>query len=111
MDKLIYKQGEFLGDVTNNQAEYGAVLMALRWLYSSVYNASETQVTFVLDSELVVKQILGIYRVKNPNLKAKFLEIKKLIESCKFKVVNFVNVPRVQNSVADDLVNQILNAK
>lgn len=107
---VIFQQGFFLGTATNNQAEYQAVVEALKWL--STMNHEPTNlltINFYLDSELVVKQINGLYKIKDINLKNKYLEIKKLIANSKLMVANFINIPRENNSQADLLVNQTLD--
>ena len=108
--KLIFTGGKYLGQATNNQAEYEAVISALEWLCSE-YSMSNNQysITFYLDSELVVKQLKGIYKVKDLGLKNKKLAIEKLVANCKIKVENYVHIPRESNSVADKKVNQILD--
>lgn len=100
---IIYQQGFYLGQTTNNQAEYQAVVEALKWLPDS------SEVNFYLDSELVVKQINGFYKVKDQNLKIKYLEVKKLLTERNLKVEKFNYIPREQNKSADLLVNKILD--
>lgn len=109
-NKQFYQQGFFLGVITNNQAEYQAVIEALKWL-STINHEPTNQLTinFYLDSQLVVNQINGVYKIKDPNLKIKYLEIKKLIACSKLPVANFVHILREKNSQADLLVNQTLD--
>jgi len=64
--KEIFHQSKFLGTATNNFAEYSGVINALDWLMN---NNIYPQVNFYLDSELVVRQINGIYKVKDENVK------------------------------------------
>lgn len=109
-NEVVFQQGFFLGTATNNQAEYLAVIEALRWV--STMNPEPTNqqtINFYLDSELVVKQINGLYKIKDPNLKNKYLEIKNLIANNKLLIANFINIPREKNSQADLLVNQTLD--
>jgi len=105
--KIIHEQGFYLGTATNNQAEYQAVIEALKWL--STMNHQLSTINFYLDSQLVVNQLKGEYKVKDPGLKIKHLEIKRLISNFKFQISNFVYVPREQNSRADFVVNQTLD--
>jgi ribonuclease HI len=109
--EVVYQQGLYLGETTNNQAEYGAVLGAVNWLQSSQYNLPESLITFILDSELVVKQLRGEYKVKDLNLKSKKMEIEKILTNSQFKIEKIINVPRAENSIADSLVNQTLDAR
>lgn len=104
--KLIHKIGQSLGRQTNNQAEYMAVIIALEWL--SKNQKKPTQADFYLDSELVVKQLNGDYKVKNEDLFTKYSQIKQLIQSWG-QVVSFNHVPRIQNKDADKIVNQVLD--
>ncbi|KKT97141.1 MAG: Ribonuclease HI [Microgenomates group bacterium GW2011_GWB1_45_17] len=107
--KILHEQGFYLGVTTNNQAEYQAVIEALKFL-STQHLAPSTQINFYLDSQLVVNQLKGTFKVKDHGLKIKHLEIKRLISNLKFKISNFVYVPRAQNSRADFLVNQTLDS-
>lgn len=94
-----------LGSVTNNVAEYTALIRALR-------RAAELGARRLLvhsDSELLVKQMNGEYRVKNESLKELFDEAKQL--SRQFQVVTLRHVPRAQNSDADRLCNEALDGQ
>lgn len=96
---------EYIGKGTNNQAEYRALL-------SGISRAKEEGVEDLmcyLDSELVVKQVRGEYRVKNEDLKILLAEIKKLLPS--FRSITFEHVPRAKNAAADKLVNEALDAQ
>ncbi|MFC1676948.1 phosphoribosylglycinamide formyltransferase [Planctomycetota bacterium] len=103
-NKLAAK-GLFIGKATNNVAEYTAVLEALK----CAVNAGVKVVTVYSDSELVVKQINGQYRVKSPQLKPIFTQAKKLL--CKFSSWKFVHVLRDKNTEADKLVNMALDIR
>ena len=108
---VVFQQGQYLGETTNNQAEYVAVKLALTWLGESDYNTLDTEVLFVLDSELVVKQIRGEYKVKDVGLQTKKREIDELLKKINIKKIHFKNVPRIENTIADSLVNQTLDAR
>jgi ribonuclease HI len=95
--------GRSLGELTNNQAEYRALLAGLQ--RSRDLGATDVEVRS--DSELLVRQMLGIYRVKNPGLAPLFQEAKTHLEH--FESAKFTYVPRTQNSQADGLANQALN--
>lgn len=93
-----------IGRATNNQAEYQAVVAALehceRWCAQRVH--------LFLDSELVVKQLRGIYRVKSPDLKPLYQKAVHLARRCReFRVSH---LPRTRNTLADLLANQALDA-
>lgn len=93
----IFSEGYYLGETTNNIAEYSAVLKAIDWLNGRTAK-------FYLDSELVVKQLRSEYRVKN-------LELRKLYDKIDAKKYSWHHVRREQNARADEIVNQTLDAK
>lgn len=103
--KEIIKASKFLGDQTNNHAEYHGVLLALNWLdsQSDIIN-QESSILFLLDSELVVKQINGLYKVKDENLRNLFFEALTLMKKLGGDFI-FKHVLREKNKVADQLVN------
>jgi ribonuclease HI len=108
-DEIIKQDSQYIGISTNNVAEYTALLIALKWLSKSKYNSNKFLITFILDSELVVNQINGKYKVKSSNLKPLYDEIKKIYvtQMCR---LNFKNVPRFKNKLADSLVNESLDS-
>lgn len=96
----------FLGTATNNQAEYQALILGLGRIQKIVADdhlVKEVEVTAHLDSELLVQQLKGEYRVKNKNLKPLFAKAEELVS--KFQRVSFQHVPRSRNRAADNLVN------
>ena len=99
--------GQAIGVATNNIAEYSGVLKALEWVMENV-NCSKIE--FVLDSELVVKQLTGEYKVKDQNLKKIYLEIKDILQR-EGIASTFTAVRREKNTEADALVNKALDAK
>lgn len=88
---------------TNNVAEYTALIKALE--IASKYTNGE--ITCILDSELVVKQLLGEYSVKNPGMIKLFLEVQKLQD--KFEKIHYVHVKR--NDQNQKYVDYLLNKK
>ncbi len=105
--QLVFQQGFLLGQTTNNQAEYQAVVAALSWLQSQPNNLQA--VNFYLDSLLVVNQINGKYRIKDTNLKQKYLQIIKILDQLKLQI-KFIHIPRSNNFRADALVNSTLDS-
>lgn len=101
---LIKEFGEYIGETTNNQAEYRALLAAL----SETHTMGADEVECFLDSELVVKQMKGEYRVKNAELALIYMKIWNLVK--KFKKVSFRHIPREKNKVADAQVNIAIDA-
>lgn len=101
--------GEYIGETTNNEAEYRAVIFALKKLKPLLGSAkcSESQVEFLLDSELVVKQLNKEYKLKDRNIQNFFIEIWNL--TFDFSGVSFRHIPREDNIEADRIVNQVLD--
>lgn len=97
--------GNYIGETTNNQAEYQALIAALEKAQELGADAVEC----FLDSELVVKQMRREYRVKEPSLQAVFLRAWGLAAA--FRKVTFTHIPREKNKEADALVNEALDAQ
>lgn len=106
--KVIQKDSKYLGKTTNNFAEYQGVIQALGWLIKSPELVGESPITFYMDSELVVNQIEGRFRVKDDNLKKLMLVVKNLLAKISANI-SFVAIPRSKNKLADFLVNKRLN--
>jgi len=98
-DNIIDTKSEYIGEATNNQAEYRAVIVALELI--SKYEVDE--INFFLDSELVVKQLNREYKVKNKGLAPLFVKVYNNI--LKYKKVTFTHVRREFNKEADKLAN------
>jgi ribonuclease HI len=103
--KKIADISKYIGFSTNNEAEYKAMIEGLK--QAGLKNA--VSILFNLDSELVVKQMKGLYKVKDAKLKVLHSEAKKLEKN--FEHVEYNHVPRTQNSEADALVNQVLDER
>jgi ribonuclease HI len=103
--QVLTSNSRFLGSRTNNQAEYEAVIAALK----SAVALHVDEVVCHLDSELVVKQLTGEYTVKNAALRKLFNKVQEL-SRC-FSKVSFINVPRtnIQIQKVDALVNGALD--
>ena len=95
--------GKALGCMTNNQAEYSAVIAALE----ESLKLGATELSLNADSELVVKQLNGQYRVKNAGLAPLYARVKTL--EAKFKSVKYRYIPRERNREADALANRALD--
>lgn len=105
-DELI-EEAETLGDMTNNQAEYTALVRALEHAHEMAPNSP---VQVFSDSELLVKQMNGEYRVKNEELRGLYEQARKLV--ARFPAgVTLQHVRRAQNSRADALCNEVLDGK
>lgn len=100
---------QYLGEATNNQAEYQAVVFALKktkQLFGKKFCES-AEIEIRMDSELAVKQLSGQYKIQDKKLQDLFFEIWNL--KPEFKSVSFVHIPREKNKIADSLVNRALN--
>lgn len=104
--EVLTKGGVTLGISTNNQAEYQAVRLALKKLGSEFKDQLPADIEIRSDSELLVGQLSGRFKVKNQQLKIFFDQIKLL----EFEVgrVSYRRIPRQENFQADQLVNSIL---
>lgn len=103
--QVVLEEGLFLGSETNNRAEYFALLFALE----DALLLSAGAVEIRSDSELLVKQMRGEYRVKNRNLKPLFLRARRMADS--FMQFKIRHVPRAQNTDADRAANAALDAE
>lgn len=98
-----------LGETTNNVAEYTGAIFALEKLKQLIgkKQAKETEVLINMDSQLVVRQINGEYKIKENSLKDLFIDLWNIKQN--FKSVSFNHVPREENERADKLVKDLLN--
>jgi ribonuclease HI len=99
---IVSSISKYIGQSTNNQAEYWAVIYALE----EAIKLDATSVDLRSDSELVVKQINGQYRVKNPGLRPLHQRVREL--QSRFQSFSIAAVPRRQNAEADRLSNAAL---
>jgi ribonuclease HI len=95
--KEVWRESAPLGIMTNNMAEYEALLCALR----KARDASVDAVSVYTDSELVARQVVGTYRVKNERLKEYLHEVHGALQS--FKRFDIKHIPREENGLADKL--------
>jgi ribonuclease HI len=98
--EVLYTGSEFLGHTTNNVAEYKAVLLGLAGALAKGIDRIEVRA----DSELLIKQLKGEYRVKSPGLRPLFEEARRLIS--RFSSVKLTHIRRELNGEADRLANQ-----
>jgi ribonuclease HI/probable phosphoglycerate mutase len=93
----------FLGHCTNNIAEYQALILGLE----EALRRGSTAISIYLDSELIVRQIQGVYRVKNPTLKPLMADVRALLD--RFDTWQVAHIPRSENAVADKLANEAID--
>jgi ribonuclease HI len=101
--QVIHTISQTIGATTNNQAEYQAVHAALAWCQEH----GATNVAVFADSELIVKQLRGEYKMKNKDLAQWFIRVQSLVEQ--IGTVTFTVIRREQNTAADALVNKALD--
>ncbi|TAK88961.1 ribonuclease HI family protein [Patescibacteria group bacterium] len=101
-DDHIESFGRYIGETTNNQAEYTAVIGAL----AAAKKYKPSKIELILDSELVVKQLRGEYKVKNVDLQPLHADIMKKVGGLE---VTFKHVLRSENKLADIEVNKALD--
>jgi len=106
-NEIGYQESKFLGIKTNNEAEYHAIILAL----THVSKSHEKEIELKSDSELVIKQLNGHYKINKPHLLELNLQVKELIEKHNLKI-EFSNLKRDDKfiSQADFLVNQELDS-
>lgn len=110
-ENIIFQLGQPIGSATNNIAEYRAIVEALEILKKSKWlkdNQNTAKIICRLDSQLVIEQICGRYRVKNEGLKPYFQKLLSLIAEIKGEFT-FQYVSRTENQIADKLVNLALD--
>src|SRR4030042_1030706 len=103
------QHGEYIGETTNNVAEYTAVIRALAKLKSLVGSgrAARAKVQVRADSELLVRQVNGEYKVKDETLAKLFIQLYNARQD--FGEVSFSHVAREKNKEADKMVNEALD--
>ncbi|TAM92772.1 ribonuclease HI family protein [bacterium] len=101
---VLHEVSERIGVTTNNVAEYRALIAGLRAALDLQFEAVRVR----MDSELVIKQLRGEYRVKNEGLRPLYEEARRLL--ARFTAIDLKHVPRAQNREADALVNRALDA-
>lgn len=104
-EQIIEIESKYIGISTNNYAEYSGLKMGIDY-FSKKYNTEELQI--YMDSELIVKQITGEYKIKSEELQKLNSHIWKNLSKIKFKIQH---IPRSKNYIADKLVNIVLDTK
>jgi len=102
---VLFEIKKTIGEATNNVAEYSALIEAIQALRDNEFDGP---VSFFLDSELVVKQLNGQYKVKDESLKKLWHVVRQFVLE-RAQVVSFTHVAREKNKRADELVNEALD--
>jgi len=105
---LLTEVSDYLGETTNNVAEYEALIRILaQALKMFGQKLADMHVDIRMDSELIVRQMEGKYKVKAPGLQPRFLQVKQLLAHMPH--ASFTHVPREKNKEADALVNEAID--
>lgn len=105
--KELKSLSRYLGVATNNIAEYSAIVLAYEWMLKNKNDFLDYEIRFILDSELVVRQLSGRYKIKKDYLKILNERIKAYEKE--FKNISYQHVLRHENTIADSLVNETLD--
>jgi ribonuclease HI len=106
-ERKIFELKKYLGEQTNNWAEYEALILALAEARKRGLAGKEIEVR--MDSELIVKQMNGEYQVKEETLWPQYMKVHNLLVA-HFPIAKFVHVPREKNKEADRLVNEAIDS-
>ena len=104
--KVLKESSKFLGERTNNWAEYEAVILGFQ--EAKKLRLKGKQILFKLDSELIVEQLSGNYQIKEPNLFTQFIKAHNF-QVKDFPKVTFSHIPREENAEADRLANEAMD--
>ncbi|MBY0370770.1 ribonuclease HI family protein [bacterium] len=104
-EQTIAREGRTLGTVTNNVAEYEGVIQGL----ARCQELGATEVTVKSDSQVLVRQLNGEYKIKAPHLQTLAQKARELSRG--FEKVSFIHIPREENSLADKLANAALDGR
>jgi probable phosphoglycerate mutase len=102
---IVAEISEFLGVQTNNYAEYTAVIRALETCIEKGWAGESLE--FLLDSKLVVEQVQGHWKIKEPSLKPLAARVREL--AARFPSVSYTHIPREENADADRLANEAMD--
>ena len=103
--KTVKELSKYIGKATNNQAEYAALILGLE----EARELGAREIEIVMDSELIVKQVKREYRVKDPELAARYVQVVNLLQQFDDYIIR--HVVREKNIKADALVNKALDSR
>jgi len=109
--EVLKKYGQYIGEATNNQAEYQALIFALKKIKQLLgkQKIKHIPIEIFSDSSLLVNQMKGEYKIEDPKIQELFLKAWNL--KTDFKNLKFSLIPREENKRADRLVNEVLKEK
>jgi ribonuclease HI len=108
--KTLKEASQYLGVKTNNYAEYAAVVLGLEMIakHFGKKQCAQLSITVKMDSELIMKQLTGVYQIKEETLFPLYIQVHNLLVST-FPDVSFTHVPRALNKHADRLANEAMD--
>lgn len=106
-EKILFELKKFLGERTNNWAEYEAVVLALAEAKKRGLAGRDIEVR--MDSELIQRQLIDEYQIKEETLWPQYMKVHNLLVA-HFPHITFVHIPREENTEADRLVNEAIDA-
>lgn len=111
VETLNKKYGEYIGEKTNNEAEYEALIFGLKKikLLTGKEKTKKTEIECYLDSELVVNQLNHKYKLSEKHIQDLFIKVWNLMLD--FHKISFHHIMREENKIADALVNEALDAR
>ena len=110
-EKVFKEYSQYLGEATNNEAEYQGLIFALKKAKALLGKEKIKKIPIEIksDSELLIKQMRGEYKIKEPKIQTLFLKAWNL--KIDFKNLKFSLIARAQNKLADQLVNEVLDGE
>jgi len=110
--KILTQFGKFIGETTNNVAEYMGVVEALKWLLGNlaIEQLNNSTINFFLDSKLVVNQLNGLFKIKNAKLRELAFSVRQLEQEVGGNI-SYQHIPREENALADGEVKKVFAKK
>lgn len=105
--KVIHQHGHAIGVASNNWAEYTALITALLWIKNYKEGRNLAKIKVFADSQLMVNQLNGLYKVKNADISQKVFEVRALENEINLPI-SYTHVLREKNALADSLVKKAL---
>lgn len=107
---VLAKIATYIGETTNNTAEYQAIISGLKWALENKQKENIEKITFYMDSQLAYSQLTGLYKVKNESIRKLVFEVRTLETTLSIPIL-YNHIPREKNKQADALVNLALDNK
>lgn len=109
--KILKEVSKFLGKCTNNWAEYEAIILGLKELKKLIPEKERKNISvkIMLDSELITRQLSGLYQIKEPTLFPQYIAVHNMRVK-DFPHITFTHIPREKNKEADRLANEAMDS-